>query len=459
MKHYYILAIAFIGVVLFGFNANAEEIYLENFNLVDNTCWAHDNTTGLDTCGANYADYQIGTAYWIAQDIGFAFLPSSYRNSWSISSVNTYIVKGSGGSTGTMTSTGYLLDQAQFDVLKATNNIPDALATSTSNGLDVTATETFTFSPAYLANSTNGFPKYFVVRFTGVLNPSNVQFRLASDSNYGLGGGFSFLINAWSDDIKPIDSDLDLMLELYTDDTQLVVTSPSHFEIVNNNFSLAGTCPGDVNYAIHNEATIASSTSAAYGFADCDTNTFFNTIGGLPENGVWYITATTTYSYYLRTFVFYDDSVDAIDDTLQDALDDVRGNIENSEGCPIPYLNWNPCAAVAGLILSTASSTRGLTQTVYEITRTTKPYSYVPQIIDSFTTANDTPSSTIATTTFAIASTTVAGGFDFAWNVNIGNMIDDIIPESVWNSLRPIFVVVLYLAFGYYLFFRFLRSA
>jgi len=264
MKPYALLAAAVLCVGLFAFHKTyaVETAWLDNYNVTDTLCYAHDNTPGLDTCGANYGDWGIGVTGYVAQDISPFSIQGSGFDTFQVSSFDTYMYKGSGGGNVAINLVGYALDTAQFNYLVANGTVPDAIATSTATtftgGSDVIVKFDF---PTPVTDITTD---YLVVFATGGNNVLNAQFRTSVDSDFGRGLGFTGLYDGWGDQTEPFPNDRDLMITVYNEDLAgMQFTYPENNTTVNTfPLVITGICDYAFDLYVYDGTTIASSTNS-----------------------------------------------------------------------------------------------------------------------------------------------------------------------------------------------------
>jgi len=122
--------------------------------------------------------------------------------------------------------------------------------------------------------------------------------------------------------------------------------------------------------------------------------------------------------------------------------------------CNISYLSWDPCATFGDFVEDILNPASEAVKNLALGFLDQAPFSYLTELQDAYNSSTDYAMS-FSTTSLPLISYTITGS---SWNsttsipIVTNTSLTDVIPKSIWDTLRPYFNMVLYVLFGWYLY-------
>lgn len=244
----------------------------------------------------------------------------------------------------------------------------------------------------------------------------------------------------------------DYRITIYRNDTQLAFTSPENNTTVNTTPTpITGTCTTGlgVDLQVYNGVTYASSTES-FGISLACSSNLWSTSVNLTQ-GYWNAFASSTGQTAGITFYFLAQSLlpTASSTVPIEEVNTIAEDLLNIPACAIPFLGWDPCTVLNGFINVMKTSLTSFFTAAWENEKNLRPYSYVYEVYTSmnYGFTNPTTTDALPAVNIEISATTspyFAPQFD---NLFVPSNVENIVPQSSWDTIRPFFNFVIYLVF------------
>jgi len=454
MKHYIILGIfAVSGIVFFGSRSYGAETVLDtNYNLIDTMCVAQSQY-GPSEIKACSVSTEWGAAYQETYAIGQEYPIIPIPGAITISAFSFYYQTNDTGMANDVYATGYLLNEEQWFANKGTNNIPaDAVATTSpvtlrKVGPNPTEAKFTLITPYQITENTptdGAVAALYVVYSVGAGTVPGAKWKISNGGNLQ-SDFYPYLWDGCYRGLCPLNtaSDYDLFTTIYRNDTPLAINDPNQGEMVDNLFSIDGSCPETVHGVLYKGFPLASSTEALYyPSIACNAGSWQLLSGGL-SSGSWYFDATTTYASASVGFYYIGSDINENFGTIFDDFTNCVGNYV-SWSCDLPLVG-DFCAAGALVANSAMCTVIVPIQYTTNYIRTTKPMSYAFDLYDA---AKEGLQTTSTTSTLDL-SIPVFGQTREIFNAS--STPAQAIPIGTWETLRPYTEWAVYIGFIIYL--------
>lgn len=458
--------------VFFGTTVNAqyteENIYLNNSSTIpveDNpNAYCFDFATGYETdCTVAPGDVNDNHDLHILQETYLPIVGDSYVD---ISEIWFHLDLCADFGQADLDFTGYLLNQNDYNNYLIGNSVTSARATSTNTDSDTRTCScptcgghipfefNYTATPsdrivAIVAESTSLVGQEHRPRFV-VADPSHP----AGLENF-LAEGF-YKKNTTFTDISQVNSDnLDWTLTIFQGDFGgLTIDAPYYGQSIyiedTDYFTAYGSCEEDPNLVVRNSTTTESSDFEFYWTSDCINNYWELLLLDLPQDQYWLVGSTT---YSNATTTFFWTSKTATTTPLE-----IQENIFESFDCGTDGLTSNICNFVKDSFQSFIGSIGGVFNFFYESIKNIPPYSYPITIYDAINDGINSAESMSTSTLPVFELSVVTSTINISGNLFEQGILTQVMSQSDWDTLRPTFEILIYLAFASYLYYRFIHS-
>lgn len=417
IKHYgFLLAIAVVGVVLFGFNTiQAEELYSDGYpstfaTSTDKCIAVKNGTEDLQTCDSVFTTGARNR--FLQQEL---YIPVS---DWGTIAISKIVVKQQSITPSGSGDTGLEL------VLLNENNTGVATTTESFAIGGQEKDLTFTFDTPYAVTASTQVHGFRLHTQSGNADPGALL-RVSQNfwpNNLGFTNSFDLKRGTYGDFSNSTEYDgYDLWTRIYTDEAvHLEITYPENNATVNAiPQPISGTCTNDFELSVYQGISIASSTTLFGESIICPGSETWTRALNL-EYGFWNVFASSTVDMQTDGIVFFY-SAQSVE--------------------PIPTFDNNPFAPEEGGDL-------GFWGYLYDwgINKgTLRPYSYIPQIGTAMYTALASPTSTDWLTAIPINY-----GSGTAYLPAIDSGLFDDIPTDYKTNLRTISTIAFSASFIVY---------
>jgi len=439
-----------IGGVLALFNsAKATDIILDDNTTPysDTTCYNFTTDT-VETCGSTPSI--SSTPIYFGQKLDL-------KEGEEITSIVLY---GNGTPHASNHHQLFILDNDQFLHLQSTGQLT-ALATSTDR-LDFAS-----FAISYTMPVDAVLPLWIVVKNWSsyptptatdlvVLRPDSYPRR--SDSYYQP----SSLASAFRSNFSEMQDAMDLHITVYTPERNLSILSPQNGQVYTTydqyrEFYINGSCSENLQLRMF---AIQEGLDKYYNVTCSTTISFWEIQGMNLPDGYYSLRASSTNNSQIGSGFWYQNlyassSVASTTPTFSEIYTKIK-----NWSCNVPYLSWDPCADISSIFISIFDSLTTAVKTVFGSFRATKPYSYVPELYDIFSTALETTTSTTPLATFVVPTSTnfLNTKFQGTFHLFDSTTLTSILPANQWTVIRSFASAFFYLLFGFWLYKKVIHS-
>jgi len=354
----------------------------------------------------------------------------------------------------------YLLNTQDYTNYLANGRIKNSVrATSTGESLTGAGVYTFEFTTPYTVDINNGLYGIMVAIETSPAGSYKVPRFIINQNNYPSYSFPNAIDLGWkfAPDYQDEQDEYDLWFTIYRNDNPLTIDNPTHLEVVTSTpHIIDGDCPATVNLSLSSELSCSYSEYCTFATATCNSNYWYAYLGDLPENGLWYINASSSNWAAYRKFIYQNPNVTAYDEEWSAALasssQSIIDSLTASTTCPIPFLNWDPCRVIADQAAGTAVGIKSTAEYGTHFLTDIKPFSYAFQIANSIrdafnsTVSEDVPDLVYQFNAKPYASTTIT--------LFSQSMFTNLFDLENWNRIRPWGEMGIYLMLASYFWFR-----
>lgn len=423
-----------LGVVLFSESAQALQLYQSNFNASSASKCGIGNGEDCST------DNGLTRDDYVWQEV--LIQPSSTDERITIDQVKLKWCDGDADTTPTATWKAFLIPNDEQFALGRIDNDWSAHASSTSNelnGMPTVACDPTTSSNTYEDAEFNWPGSGYSITATSTV--SHIVFKATYGGMGPIVGpvfktvipsyppasfsAFQFLWNGGSNTINGnLAENGDLAIEIYRSETQLTIDYPAHNQTYESVSSFEGECTDDVNYGICNVTVAGEEIWCAYDSTVCGIgDNWISTSYNLTDEGYYLLEATSTAG--MQDLAFF-----TIQEDFATSTSPFTGNpFSGEEGGDMGF--WGYLWGWAKKAFSEA-----------------RPWSYVPEIYNAIRTANLSASSTSPFPEVTLVSPNGGSTTTITLAQIDAEQVYTLVPESAWNTLRPVMEGVIYLVFA-----------
>lgn len=438
------------GVLAFFIPVYAVDILLDDNTspYSDTTCYDFTNNS-LTTCGSSPS---ISETKYFGQVLDL-------KEGEEITSITLY---SSGTPHGQNKHQLFILDNDQFNHFKTSGQLT-VLATSTERIDFGSFTISYEMTPdvslplRIIVKNWSTYPGMGTATDLVVLRPDSYPRRTNAYYNP------SSLASAFGTDYLDLDNGMDLHISVYTPEENLSFKRPQFSgqtlfgTDIYRSFELYGSCSEDFQLRFFSIATGLDK----YYLMTCSTTISYWELEGqnLPDGYYSLRASSTNNSQIASGFFFVDTYASTTVASTTPYFSDLYDKI-NTWSCPVPYLDsFDVCATIGDMITSMIDALSNGVKNTYGAFRNAKPYAYIFDLSDTFTTALETTTSTVPLATFVVPTSTnflntkFQGTFHFFDSTTLTSLLS----ESQWSVIRAFLSVFLYVLFGTWLYRRIIK--